>query len=94
MKTSLFAVALCCTDLLPAQNQAPKQDTVVVPGTAAPVPLDESDRSVNVVGNLPRELLLFGGFQDFLQLDSSVDLQGASRATSRFAAEPVARLSS
>ncbi len=52
-----------------------RAQTVVVTGTAQPVPLEEADRSVTVLGDLPQKSLLFGGFYQFLQLDSSVDLQ-------------------
>ena len=49
--------------------------TVVVTGTAQPVPLEEADRSVSVLQNLPERSPLFGGFYQFLQLESSVDLR-------------------
>ena len=75
MKGIWLFIGLGFAQLLSAQNPPPHQETVVVTGTTVPVPLEESDRSVNVIGNLPKELLLFGGLQDFLQLDSSVDLQ-------------------
>src|SRR5580698_11312509 len=64
MRSILFFCAL----LAPAQ-------TVVVTGTAQPIPLEEADRSVTVLDNLPQSTPLFGGFFQFLQLDSSVDLQ-------------------
>src|SRR5580704_5689944 len=64
MRSILFLCAL----LAPAQS-------VVVTGTAQPVPLDEADRSVSVLDNLPQKSPLFGGFYQFLQLDSSIDLQ-------------------
>src|SRR3984957_4420499 len=65
MRSILFLV---CTLTLPAQS-------VVVTGTAQPVPLEEVDRSVSVLENLPQNIPLFGGFYQFLQLDSSIDLQ-------------------
>jgi outer membrane cobalamin receptor len=52
-----------------------RAQSVVVTGTAQPVPLEEADRSVTVLDNLPQKSPLFGGFYQFLQLDSSVDLQ-------------------
>ncbi len=52
-----------------------RAQSVVVTGTAQPVPLDEADRSVSVLDNLPKKSPLFGGFYQFLQLDSSIDLQ-------------------
>jgi outer membrane cobalamin receptor len=52
-----------------------RAQSVVVTGTAQPVPLEEADRSVTVLDNLPQKSPLFGGFYQFLQLDSSIDLQ-------------------
>src|SRR5580692_4982176 len=52
-----------------------RAQTVVVTGTLQPVPLEEADRSVTVVDNLAQKSPLFGGLYQFLQLDSSVDLQ-------------------
>jgi iron complex outermembrane receptor protein len=52
-----------------------RAQSVVVTGTAQPVPLEEADRAVSVFDNLPQKSPLFGGFYQFLQLDSSVDLQ-------------------
>jgi iron complex outermembrane receptor protein len=65
MRPTLFAL---CALLAPAQS-------VVVTGTAQPVPLEEADRSVSVLDRLPEKSPLFGGFYQFLQLDSSIDLQ-------------------
>jgi iron complex outermembrane receptor protein len=52
-----------------------RAQTVVVTGTLQPVPLEEADRSVTVLDNLPQKSPLFGGLYQFLQLDSSIDLQ-------------------
>ena len=74
VKTSLTAViaaaALCCADAQ-TPKAPPLQQTVVVTGTWEPVPLDESDRSVNqyTLQNAP---LLFGALTDAFALDSSV----------------------
>jgi iron complex outermembrane receptor protein len=57
------------TPLPPAEPQA-----VVVTGTFRPVPLEESDRSVNVYP-LAYSSLLFGSLTDALALDSSVQVQ-------------------
>jgi iron complex outermembrane receptor protein len=54
---------------MPVQPQ-----TVVVTGTWEPVPLEESDRSVNVY-SLSGSHLLFGDLTDVLDLDSSVQVQ-------------------
>jgi iron complex outermembrane receptor protein len=52
-----------------------RAQSVVVTGTVQAVPLAEADRSVVVLDNLPKQSPLFGGFFEFLQLDSSIDLQ-------------------
>jgi outer membrane receptor protein involved in Fe transport len=52
-----------------------RAQSVVVTGTAQPVPLEEADRSVMVIGDLPQKSPLFEGFFQLLQLDSSIDLQ-------------------
>ncbi len=74
-----FTLATACLNCAAAmaQSTAPPahKETVVVTGTADPIPLDESDRSVDVIGNLRAKLLLFGNLGNILQLDSSVDLQ-------------------
>jgi iron complex outermembrane receptor protein len=63
-----FVLPVVCALLVRAQS-------VVVTGTAQPVPLEESDRSIGVLDNLPKRSPLFQGFYQFLQLDSSIDLQ-------------------
>jgi iron complex outermembrane recepter protein len=65
MRSTLFVV---CAILVRGQS-------VVVTGTAQPVPLEEADRSVSVLDNLPEKSALFSGLYQFLQLDSSIDLQ-------------------
>lgn len=52
-----------------------RAQSVVVTGSAQPVPLDEADRSVHVLDKLSEKSPLFGGFFQLLQLDSSIDLQ-------------------
>jgi iron complex outermembrane receptor protein len=61
-------LAACAVLSLHAQS-------VLVTGTAQPIPLDDADRSVSVLTDLPRKSPLFSGFFEFLQLDSSIDLQ-------------------
>jgi iron complex outermembrane receptor protein len=61
--------------LLIASALVLRAQSVVVTGTAQPVPLDEADRSVSALDKLPQKSPLFGGFYQFLQLDSSVDLR-------------------
>jgi iron complex outermembrane receptor protein len=64
----MMRLVIACALVMRAQS-------VVVTGTAQPVPLDEADRSVSLLDNLPKKSPLFGGFYQFLQLDSSIDLQ-------------------
>ncbi|HEY6990003.1 MAG TPA: TonB-dependent receptor [Bryobacteraceae bacterium] len=75
MLRSLLAV-VCWAVCLGAQTAPPpvEHQTVVVTGTAEPVPLEESDRSVNVY-SLRHSSLLFGSLTDALSLDSSVQVQ-------------------
>jgi iron complex outermembrane receptor protein len=51
-----------------------RKDSIVVTGTFAPVPAEDVDRSVSVV-DTREEPLLYNHWVDYLQLDSSVDLQ-------------------
>jgi iron complex outermembrane receptor protein len=61
--------------LLIASALVLRAQSIVVTGTAQPVPLDEADRSVSVLDKLPEKRPLFAGFYQFLQLDSSINLQ-------------------
>ena len=56
------------------QTPAPQKQTVVVTGTWEPVPLEESDRSVNVYP-LQGQVMLFGNLGDAFSQDSSVQVQ-------------------
>ena len=57
-------------------QQAPEQhQTLIVTGTYDPIPLEESDRNVDVQNIAPARALLANTPIDFLQLDSSIDLQ-------------------
>ena len=72
-----LAVSSCLAQ--PAQpNNAPaippQKEVVVVTGTFEPIPLEESDRNLDVF-NVSGERLLYDSFADYLKLDSSVDLQ-------------------
>lgn len=51
-----------------------RHDSIVVTGTPAPLPLEESDRAVT---SLPvrEQAILFTTFIDFLRLDPSLDLR-------------------
>ncbi|HZU24096.1 MAG TPA: TonB-dependent receptor [Bryobacteraceae bacterium] len=52
----------------------PLKQVVVVTGTYEPVPLEESDRDVEVI-EVNQDRLLFDSLADYLRLDSSVDLR-------------------
>ncbi|HEY1949626.1 MAG TPA: TonB-dependent receptor [Bryobacteraceae bacterium] len=74
---SFFSIhAQQSTDTQPASKTAPpaRQPDVVVTGSWGPVPLEESDRSVNAY-SLHNSYLLFGSLADALDLDSSVQVQ-------------------
>ncbi len=75
MRRSLLTV-FCWMGCLGAQTVSPptQKQTVIVTGTPEPVPLEESDRSVNVYP-LQYSSLLFGSLTDALSLDSSVQVQ-------------------
>lgn len=82
-----FLLALLFTRLVAGQTAdeqktaTPKQplpiqkQTIVVTGSWQPIPLTESDRSVETYP-LQQPFLLFGSLTDALQLDSSVQVQG------------------
>src|SRR5579884_3178873 len=57
-----------------AGSVPPLKQVVVVTGTYDPMPLEESDRDVDVI-QVNQSRLLFDSFADYLKLDSSVDLQ-------------------
>ena len=52
-----------------------QQDSVVVTGTAEPIPLAEADRDVSVVRLPEKQSDLFNTWFDLLQLDPALDLQ-------------------
>ncbi len=53
----------------------PQHETIIVTGTYDPIPLDESDRDVQVENISPQRALLSNAPIDFLKLDSAIDLQ-------------------
>jgi len=70
-------LVVCACQLAVAQKQTtppPLRQTVVVTGNWEPIPLEESDRSVNSY-SLKDSFLLFGSLADGLDLDSSVQVQ-------------------
>lgn len=60
---------------LAAQSVPAHQETIIVTGTYDPIPLQESDRNVQIENISPARALLSNSLIDFLKLDSSVDLQ-------------------
>ena len=74
MRQALYCLLLVA---FPACSQQPpaQHETVIVTGTYDPIPLQESDRAVQVENISPARALLSNSIVDFLQLDSSVDLQ-------------------
>jgi iron complex outermembrane receptor protein len=61
-----FSVSLLCGQ---------QKDSIVVTGTAEPLPLAEADRDVSVVRLPEKQRPLFNSWFDLLQLDSALDLQ-------------------
>jgi iron complex outermembrane recepter protein len=70
--------------LLPAQQTPapPQQESIVVTGTAEPIPLAEADRDVSVIPLPEKQRGLYNSWFDLLQLDPVLDLQ--QRALSGF----------
>lgn len=58
----------------------PDQQTVVVTGTYQPIPLDDSDRSLQVI-DFGDSTELYGSWADGLRLDSSVDIRQRAPGT-------------
>jgi len=75
---AVLAVSSCLAQTAPPNNTAaippPQKEVVVVTGTFEPIPLEESDRNVEVF-TVSGERLLYDSFADYLKLDSSVDLE-------------------
>lgn len=55
--------------------QAPQRDSVIVTGTAAPVPLEEADRAVRAIDLTPLQRVLTQTPFELLRLDPSLDLR-------------------
>ena len=76
-----FLLALCLglsSGLLCAQTPPPQQESIVVTGTAEPLPLAEADRDVSVTRLPEKQTELFNSWFDLLDLDSALDLQQRS----------------
>ena len=54
---------------------APQQQSIIVTGTAEPIPLDEADRDINALPLPEKQRPLFNSWFELLQLDPSLDLQ-------------------
>jgi iron complex outermembrane receptor protein len=63
--------------LLYAQQSPPppQQESIVVTGTAEPIPLSEADRDVSVVRLPEKQRPLYESWFDLLELDAALDLQ-------------------
>jgi iron complex outermembrane receptor protein len=73
-----FRLALVLTAGLLRAQQAPlaaQKESIVVTGTAEPLPLAEADRDVSVVRVPEKQRQLYYSWFDLLQLDSALDLQ-------------------
>ena len=69
--------ALLAVSLLQVQSPqpAPTKETIVVTGTATPIPLSEADRDVTALPLTSAQRLLFQSFLDLLQDDAAIDLR-------------------
>jgi iron complex outermembrane receptor protein len=70
-----FVISCIANCQTPATEDTKGKQQVVVTGTWQPVPLEESDRSVESY-SVSRSVLLFASPADVLSLDSSVQVQG------------------
>src|ERR1700689_4680802 len=66
------AVASLCAQQAPLP---PQQESIVVTGTAEPIPLSEADRDVSVVRLPEDQRPLYESWFDLLELDPALDLQ-------------------
>ncbi|MEO7143972.1 MAG: TonB-dependent receptor plug domain-containing protein, partial [Bryobacteraceae bacterium] len=70
---ALFSFCVLLTAPLTAQEV--RSDTVIVTGSYEPIPLEESNRAVDVFDLTAQSRLLACSIADFLRLDPSVDVQ-------------------
>ncbi len=70
-------LALCGTALF-AQTTVPQKETVIVTGTATPIPLAEADRDVSSLSLPEAERPLLFNWFDLLQTDPALDLRQRS----------------
>ena len=71
--TLLAAVSLCGQQAAPQ----PQKESIIVTGTAEPVPLSEADRDVNLIPLPEKQRPLYESWFDLLNLDPALDLQQA-----------------
>lgn len=64
-----------CAQQPPSPQPPPNKETIVVTGTAEPVPLSEADRDVNVVPLPEAQRPLYDSWFNLLSLDPALDLQ-------------------
>ena len=80
------AVALCAQQNDPTSKASPqKTETVIVTGTAEPIPLSEADRDIDVLPLPPQQRPLLQSWFDLLQADPTLDLR--QRAPGSFQAD-------
>src|SRR6185312_1573917 len=75
---SCLALALCARALFAQQTTVPPLESIVVTGTAEPLPLAEADRDVSVVRLPEKQRELYNSSLDLLQFDPALDLQQRS----------------
>jgi len=69
----------------PQSMQPPRTESLIVTGTAQPVPMAEADRDINVLAIPEKQRPLFNSWLNLLELDSGLDLQ--ERAPGAFQAD-------
>jgi len=72
-------LCLLCLSAVAQQTPAPVAQSVTVTTTVEPMPLSESDRSVQTL-DTRKQPLLFNSVVDYLRLDSSLNLQSRTPA--------------
>ncbi len=70
-----FVIVLGAASLCAQQTPPQQQESIVVTGTAEPIPLSEADRDVSVVRLPEKEVPLYDSWFDLLELDPALDLQ-------------------
>jgi iron complex outermembrane recepter protein len=68
-------LGICLSPVCAQQTPPPQTESIVVTGTAEPIPLAEADRDVSVVRLPEKQRPLFESWFDLLELDPVLDLQ-------------------